>query len=128
MKRVLALFPLFLTTACLDSGDCGAEEEIDVADLPQAVVDAIEAEWPGATLLEAEREEEDGEVEYEVELETAEGEVLEVELLEDGTIEEWESEDDGDDDDEEDEEDDDDGACGDDYEEAVDDDVGDDDD
>ena len=94
MPNLLALLLLLALVGCFSDPDCG-EDGIAVTDLPAAVTDAIEAEYPGATLLEAELEEEN----YEVEIETADGEVLEVEVSEDGEILEVEVEDDDDDDD-----------------------------
>ena len=103
MSKLLALPLLLALVGCFSDPDCG-EDGIAVTDLPAAVTDAIEAEYPGATLLEAELEEEN----YEVEIETADGEILEVEVSEDGEIleVEVEVEDDDDDDDDDDEDDD----------------------
>ena len=93
------------------------EEEVAIADLPEAVVDAIQERFPEGTMEEAERETEDGQVVYEVEVEDADGTEYEVEVTEDGKILEVErdsedadddDDDDADDDEEEDDDDDDD--------------------
>lgn len=86
------------------------EKEIAVADLPKAVTDAIQAKYPQAKIEEAEElteyeeeeesdddqkgsddadekddaDEEDGEVSYEVEIVTADGKSLELEVSADG--------------------------------------------
>jgi hypothetical protein len=71
-----------------------AEVPVALADLPAAVTDAIEAKWPGAKLIEAEKE---GET-FEVEFKTAAGERLEAEVAPDGKIGKVENEDEDDDD------------------------------
>jgi hypothetical protein len=73
------------------------EEPVAIKDLPKAVVDAIEKEYPDAELLEAEKETENGETLYEVEIQTG-GKTLEVEITPEGKIIEVEEEDDGKDD------------------------------
>jgi hypothetical protein len=85
------------------------EQEIPLSEVPAEALQAAQGAVDGITLTEAEMEEEDGQVVYEIEgtadgkeycIEvTADGEVLEVEL---------DDEDDEDDDDEDDDEDDDD--------------------
>lgn len=70
-----------------------AGEKIKVADLPAAVVKAIEAKFPGAELLSAEKELDDGKLEYEVKIKHA-GKKYEVEVTADGVIKEVEREDD----------------------------------
>ncbi len=70
-----------------------AGEKIKVADLPAAVVKAIEGRFPGAELLSAEMERDDGKVEYEVNIKHA-GKKYEVEVTADGVIKEVELEDD----------------------------------
>ncbi|MBW1879675.1 MAG: hypothetical protein JRJ84_15040 [Deltaproteobacteria bacterium] len=81
--------------------------EIAVEALPDAVRSAVEAQWPGATLREAEKEGD----EYEVEIDTTAGLHLEVTLKADGTVVMTEGEDeveveDDDDDDHDDDDDD----------------------
>lgn len=78
---VAVFFALLFTTGCSDS--------IDVAEVPPSVIEAAYTEVPGIEIEEAEREEENGRVIYELEGETDEeeysleisetGEVLEVE-------------------------------------------------
>ncbi len=97
-------------------------EEIAVGDLPDAVVNAINERFADARIQEAEREVEDGEVIYEVEVVsggteydvevTAAGQILEVEAEDDDDEDddgedEGDAEDDGDEDDEGEDEDDD---------------------
>ena len=72
------------------------EDSIPLEDLPAAVADAMEAEWPGATWLSAEKEEGT----YEVEFITTAGEHLEAEFAKDGELLEWEAEDEEDEEDE----------------------------
>ncbi len=50
------------------------EEEIPLDKLPKVVVDALKAKFPGAKLLEAYKETEDGKTTYEVNLEYKEQE------------------------------------------------------
>ena len=90
------LFALTLSACDVDDLFEKEEEAIAIEDLPAAVIDAIEDEWPGSELIEAERE---GDV-YEVEFTTADGVLMEAELEEDGTILDYEIEDEGDDEDE----------------------------
>ncbi len=87
----------------LDSeGDIeGLEKELDLKDLPKAVVDAIEKRYSKATIesVEAVYEVDDGEEElefYEVQLKTSSGDEIEVQVKSDGTIidsisEDWRS-------------------------------------
>lgn len=99
-----------------DEGGMESEEPVAVEALPQAVRDAIQRYYPGATIEEAVREIENGQVHYEVEVEFGNRE-LEVELTADGEVIEVEvdgddaGEDDGDDD-EDDGDDDSDGDAG----------------
>ena len=59
--------------------------------LPKAVMDALNARFPNAVIEESNREKEDGRVMYDVEF-TQDGRKLEADLLEDGTIDNWENE------------------------------------
>jgi hypothetical protein len=68
-----------------DADDDDNAEEIDVADLPQAVVDAVKAALPGATIEEAERETDDGVVIYEVVVEQ-DGTSYELRIDDKGTV------------------------------------------
>jgi len=66
-----------------------AGEDIAVTDLPSEVTSAIEAKFPGAKLIKAEKETKRGELRYEVKIEsgaerheidlTASGEILKIE-------------------------------------------------
>ncbi|MEW6750124.1 MAG: hypothetical protein AB1505_04005 [Candidatus Latescibacterota bacterium] len=58
--------------------------------LPQAVVDGVNQAYPGATFVSARRERENGRTYYDVNITTASGEDLEVEVQPDGTITETE--------------------------------------
>ena len=88
----------FAVLLCIAAGWSYAaddEQEIAIADLPAAVVDAVKAKFPDATLVEAEVETENGKMVYEVEIED-DGQELEVEVSADGEILEVESDDDDD--------------------------------
>ena len=63
-----------------------AAEEIKVDALPKPVLDAVKAKYPDAEIEKAEKETEDGETVYEVELEVKEDEEVTVALKPDGTI------------------------------------------
>ncbi|MEL6346564.1 MAG: hypothetical protein AAFV53_25860 [Myxococcota bacterium] len=75
-----------LILGCLVFGACDVSEneelQIPIDDLPIDVLNALEDRWPDAALLEAEQ---DGDV-YEVELRTVKGDLLEVNVTEDGQI------------------------------------------
>ncbi|MCO5165074.1 MAG: PepSY domain-containing protein [Planctomycetes bacterium] len=62
-----------------------AGEPIPLEELPVAVVEAIEQRFPGAQLLAAEREHDDGRLLYEVKVKS-EGALYEVEVTEDGVV------------------------------------------
>ncbi len=68
--------------AVLHFHDEADEQEIALDDLPAVVTAAVQAGWPGCTLLEAERE---GSA-YEVEIRGADSAHLEVLLQADGTV------------------------------------------
>lgn len=87
-----ALLATQVRTATPDDDD---DEQIPLDELPAAVQDAMEAEFPGATWLEAEKE---GRT-YEVEFYTEDGQRLEAEFKADGTLLEVEDESEEDDDD-----------------------------
>ena len=70
-----------------------ADERIDVKNLPETVAMSIEKRFPGAKLLRAERERNDGRIEYEVEI-RHDGNRYEVEVTEDGRITDIDREDD----------------------------------
>lgn len=89
MRSILLALSLSLFSAAPALAD-----EVRVA-LPAAVQATLDANWPGAQILEAELD--DGK--YEVELRTASGEKLEVELSKKGRVLEVERDDDDDDDD-----------------------------
>ena len=94
---LVCIFALFVVGSRLD-GTNHDENETDVrpSDLPSAVVAAVTSYSPGATIVSAEREEEDGEVEFEVQFKKANGEFseLEVDMSPDGlTVEDYDTED-----------------------------------
>ena len=66
------------------------EEEVPLEKLPKAVVDAVKAKFPGARLLEAYKETEDGKTTYEVGLEHK-GQEIDVTLTPAGKIVEVET-------------------------------------
>lgn len=113
-SAIAAAAVLATTLLCGAGPALAEEEEIAVADLPEAVVNAINERFPGATLEEAEREVERGQVIYDVEVEAADGTEYEVEVTGDGRIleierdDEDEDEDGGDEDHDDDDEDEDD--------------------
>ena len=53
---ILSLGLAGLLVGCNTSDSCDDESEVAIADLPAAVTDALEAEYPDSTLLEAELE------------------------------------------------------------------------
>jgi uncharacterized membrane protein YkoI len=67
------------------------EEKVPLDKLPQAVLDAVKAKFPGAKLTKASKEKEDGQLVYEVALKHK-GHNHDVTLKEDGTIIEDEKE------------------------------------
>ncbi len=72
MKRFTFLFSMVL---CLSFASCELfenEELIALEDLPTAVISYVAENYPSSTIIEAEKEEEDGEVKIEVELDTGE--------------------------------------------------------
>lgn len=73
--------------ACIED-----ENSLDIATLPTAVIDGIEAEWPGSTILEVEQEGD----EFDIEIRTTDGELYEVEISSAGEILEFELEEDHD--------------------------------
>lgn len=64
---------------------CTDDEEVPVEKLPKAVVKAIKAKYPDATLVEAEKETDDGKTVYEVKIKTG-GKKFEIKVSVDGTI------------------------------------------
>lgn len=80
MIKVLTLLALSTLGAAPAFADCD-EEKVAVESLPSAVRDAVERQFPGAEILEAEREH----GLFEVELRTAEGGRRELKLQEDGS-------------------------------------------
>lgn len=95
----LCVILMALATLCLSAVSASAKEkEIDVKDLPQAVVDAAERTVPGGVIVEAEVETEKGRQIYEVEVEK-DGKTTEIEIDESGKVLEIEAGDDDDDDD-----------------------------
>jgi hypothetical protein len=106
VSRLLALATAI--AICLGVSTTDAKEvEIDVKDLPQVVLDAVEATVPGGEIIEAEVETEKGKKVYEVEV-RKDGAVTEIEIDETGKVLEVEKEDDGEDGDGDDEEEEDD--------------------
>jgi hypothetical protein len=86
--RPLTLFPimlLFLLILLFSCSDEEKETEIAVSDLPAAVTSAIEDTMPGFKITEAEIEEEDGQMIYEVEG-TMTGETYEIETSAEGKV------------------------------------------
>ena len=93
------IFVALVASGCVMSGGLRDEEqEISIAELPEGVVQAIHHNYPGAEILEAEIEIEDGQKLYEVEIELG-NQKLEVELAPSFEIVEVELEDDDEDED-----------------------------
>jgi uncharacterized membrane protein YkoI len=90
-KAIAAILPTVL--AMLFYGSAMADEKIDVKSLPEKVTKAIQDRLPGAQLLSAEKETDDGKIEYEVKV-RHDGNKYEVEVKEDGAIKEVERDDD----------------------------------
>ena len=73
MSRLLLILALvfsvsFGMTACGEAN----ENDIDVSELPQSVVTYVTQNYPSASIEEAEKQEDDGQIYYEVELNTGE--------------------------------------------------------
>jgi uncharacterized membrane protein YkoI len=89
VKKVLLLGLMAVLLCSLQTALYAGEEEIDVKDLPQAVLKAFQKAYPKAEIKVASKEDEDGQIVYEIEsvdgkqvrdiLYSAEGAVLEVE-------------------------------------------------
>lgn len=88
IKNLALAAALMLATPSVSAAD-----DIDLKELPERVVAAIDKRFPGATLLEAEKDEDDGRIEYEVEI-RHEGKRYEVEVTQDGRITDIDREDD----------------------------------
>ena len=67
------------------------EEKVALKDVPKAVMDAVQKKFPGAELVEAEKEVEEGKTTFEVELKDK-GRSIDVSLKPNGTILEIETE------------------------------------
>ncbi len=91
MMRVLRM--LVSVTACgllaLPADGRADEEKVPLEKVPAAVIKAVKDKFPGAKIKEAEKEEEDGQTLYELEL-TYEGHKYDVTAKADGTITEIE--------------------------------------
>lgn len=85
---ITAVAVLICAPASLTAG-----QSIDLKNLPENVVKAIQDRFPGAQLLSAEKEKDDSRIEYEVKIQH-DGNRYEVELTEDGRIKEIDHEDD----------------------------------
>jgi hypothetical protein len=83
------------------------DEKIEVKDLPPAVTEAIQKAYPNAKILKAEKEAEDGKVQYSVKLQDGEKK-FEVKVSEDGKSLKVDDEDDSKDDGDKEDKDDDD--------------------
>lgn len=83
---------LFGVTAHITLGD-GDEKKVSLDKVPQKVIDAAKKAVKGIKITEAEVEEEDGRLVYELEG-TADGKEYEIEVTEDGKVLEVESDDD----------------------------------
>jgi len=77
-------------TAVQQQGVGGGETRIEMSRVPQAVMQAAERAVSGVQWSYAQTEQEDGRTVYEIGGENAQGQLVEVDVLEDGTIEEIE--------------------------------------
>lgn len=73
MKRLLLLFTMLFAVSLFTTACDGVDEgDVAIADLPQAITTYVTENYPQSTIEEAEKEEEDGAVVYEIELNTGE--------------------------------------------------------
>jgi len=86
------------TSLSIPTDPSAAKEGQEGSDaLPQTIIDAVNQELPNGTIVAATKEEEKGEISYDVEVEV-DGKKFEVEVAEDGTVIEVEEDDDADED------------------------------
>jgi hypothetical protein len=97
LTKLLAGTSLVVVALAAAGWSSVSETEVQVAleDVPAAVLNAVRAKFPDARLLEAERETEDGQTAYEIEIDN-DGQELEVEISTTGDILEIEADDGGD--------------------------------
>jgi uncharacterized membrane protein YkoI len=94
-RQMVSLFAVAFTVAAflMINASALADEKVNVKDLPKAVLEAIEKRLPGAELLSAKKEKDDGRLQYEVKV-RHKGQKYEVEVTPEGKILEVEREDD----------------------------------
>lgn len=90
-KEQLKTFPTLLLAGFLLWPLAGFADDIQISELPKEVTDTINSQYPGATYLKAERDTDDGRIEYEVNI-CHEGTEWEIELYPDGTVKDIDNE------------------------------------
>ena len=91
MGRLIAGAVACLVIVAVSAGADDKAEKIQPDKLPQKIKDAISARFPGAEVTSAEKEKENGEIVYDIELKH-EGLHYEMDIKEDGTVVEIEKE------------------------------------
>ena len=110
LKHIIKLIMIGLVATFLaSSAYAGDDDEVDLKDCPKAVQKTIKKYAEGGKILEIEMEKEDGEIIYEVEIETSSGDELELYIASNGEVLEIDGENEEDHDDDDDDDDDDDG-------------------
>jgi hypothetical protein len=84
VKRALPVAS-FAALACLVAAQLSAQEAVDADKLPPKVAQAVKSRFPGATIVKATKEMEDGHVVYDIEM-IRSGKKHEMDCREDGTI------------------------------------------
>ena len=85
---LVSLLPLACTHN--EKGEKDDAKKLSKSDVPAKVMDSVNAKFPGATIRSAEKEKENGQVIYDIEL-TQNGRHHEMDVQEDGTVAETES-------------------------------------
>lgn len=93
MFKPTAAFALVLILLLGSPFSATAGDRIEIKELPKAVLTGIQMRFPDAEILSAERDRDDGRIEYEVKI-RHKGQRYEVELTEDGRITDIDREDD----------------------------------
>lgn len=88
----LAAFAVGPAWAQQQQGQQQQAQEIEMSEVPQAVMEAARQEMPDAQFSQAQTEQEDGRTVYELGGQSADGMAFEVDVFEDGTIQEVERE------------------------------------
>jgi uncharacterized membrane protein YkoI len=92
VRTTMLLIAAMIVSAAGWSGTAAAGEKIPIDQLPAAVLKAVKERFPNGQLLSAERERDDGKLQFEVKVRDG-GKKYEVEVTPDGKILEVEEED-----------------------------------